>query len=87
MTNKKFDLSVLVTDDMTKRVRQTAREMREYEQEVEWHRQNDPDFEEWYNNECQKTQSELDEITVHMTFAEIDEMLRKQHEQETKSMS
>ena len=87
MTDKKFDLNILMTDDLVKKIEDAATEAKRREEEVEWHRQNDPNFEEWYAARCKQIDDDFEAMTTHMTFAEIDEMLRKQHEQETKSMS
>ena len=87
MTDKKFDLSTLIPKELHEQAKQAGREAKRREEEVEWHCQNDPNFEEWYAARCKQIDDDFEAMTTHMTFAEIDEMLRKQHEQETKSMS
>ena len=78
MSNEiQFDLNDLVSTEDIENAKQAGQEMREYEQEVEWRREHDPNFEKWYAEECRKTRADLDAITIHLTAEELYEKHRQ----------
>ena len=82
MTNKKFDLSTLIPEEVHEQAKQAGREAKRRREEVEWHRQNDPNFEEWYTEQKKQVKQRIDAITTDKSIAEIKDSLQKQWEQE-----
>lgn len=77
MNNKRrFDLNDLISEEDIASVERAAERSRKWREEVEWRREHDPNFEEWYAEECRKTREKLDAITVHYTEEEIEEKYR-----------
>lgn len=85
MTDKKFDLSVLVPEELHEQARQAGREAKHRREDIEWHRQNDPNFEKWYAEQRRQVKQRIDAITTDKSIAEIKESLQKQWEQEEKN--
>ena len=71
---KRFNLDDLIPEELHERARAAGRAAREWDEEVAWRRENDPNFETWYAEECRKTREELDAITIDKTFKELDEI-------------
>ena len=74
MNNKnQFDLNDLITEDDLVCVDRAAEKSRKWREEVEWHREHDPNFDEWYAEECRKIDERWNERCVQMTIAEFNE--------------
>lgn len=72
MSNKKqFDLNDLITEEDLTNVDAAAQKIKQWEDEVEWRRVHDPNFEKWYADECQKIHKKMDDMTIHMTQEEL----------------
>ncbi len=73
----RFNLNALVPEEELEKARQAGREARKWYEEVEWRRQNDPNFEEWYAEECQRIHDECESMTVDKTISELEEMYKR----------
>jgi len=73
---KKFNLNDLIPDELRESARAAGRAAKMRDEETEWHRQNDPNFEELYAEECRKTDEEWEKHSTNLTIAEFDEIYK-----------
>lgn len=73
---KRFNLNDLIHEDDIKRAEAAGQAAKMRDEEMEWHRQNDPNFEEWYAEECRKTDEEWEKHSTNLTIAEFDEIYK-----------
>lgn len=64
---KRFNLNDLIPDELQESARAAGRATKAWNEEVEWHRQNDPDFKEWYAEECRKINEEWEAMKLKET--------------------
>ena len=64
---KRFNLNDLIPDELRESARAAGRAAKMRDEETEWHRQNDPNFEEWYAEECRKTDEEWEAMKLKET--------------------
>lgn len=77
MAKRKYhNLDALVSDKELEKAKESGRKAKEQYDEIEHRRQNDPDFEDWYAKECQKTENELKNVTIQKTFKELNEIYK-----------
>ena len=74
---KRFNLNGLIPEELREQARTAGRAARAWEEKVEWHRQNDPDFEKWYAEEHRKIRERAAARTVNKTLEEFNEIHRK----------
>ena len=73
---KRFNLDDLIHEDDIKRAEAAAAKGKARAEEIAWRRENDPNFEEWYANECKKIRERAAARTVNKTIEEFDEIYK-----------
>lgn len=64
---KRFNLNDLIHEDDIKRAEAAGQAAKMRDKEIEWHQQNDPNFEEWYAEECRKINEEWEAMKLKET--------------------
>ena len=73
---RRFDLNDLISEEDIASVERAVERSRKWREEVEWRREHDPNFEEWFTEEYRKIREDLEAVTVHCTKEEIIEKYR-----------
>ena len=71
---RRFDLNDLITEEDIASVERAAERSRKWREEVEWRREHDPNFEEWYANECKKIEERISSRLIDYSIEEIRKM-------------